>query len=127
MDHRETVEPDQRVEFKPAVSKAHGDVRAQLFVRERTAAAIAGEDVDRPLARRGEVELVAGCPSTAMNASKQVWRQSCVAMRGTLGEGLESGEYLRRGESSFGAQRLPIGARALQWHAPPQDSWTDGS
>lgn len=25
-----------------------------------------------------------------MNASKQVWRQSCVAMRGALGEGLES-------------------------------------
>ena len=127
MDHGETVEPDQRVEFKPAVSKAHGDVRAQLFVRERTAAAIAGEDVDRPLARRGEVELVAGCPSTAMNASKQVWGQSCVAVRGTLGEGLESGEYLRRCGRSSGVRRLPIGVCAPQRRAPSQSVRTNGT
>jgi hypothetical protein len=53
MDRREAVKPSQRVELRPAVSRAHRDARAQLFVRERTAVAIPGEGVDRPLAGRG--------------------------------------------------------------------------
>src|SRR5207248_2978477 len=58
MDGRQAIEPDKRVELKPTVSSAHGNVRAHHLVRERTAVAIGAEGVDGPLARRGEVELV---------------------------------------------------------------------
>jgi hypothetical protein len=58
VDGRQAIEPDKSVKLKPTASRAHGNVRARHFVRERTAVAIAAEGVDGPLPRWGEVELV---------------------------------------------------------------------
>jgi hypothetical protein len=55
---REFIEPDNAVELKPAVGRAHGNVRVHHFVREGAAVAIGAEGVDGPLARWSEVELV---------------------------------------------------------------------
>src|SRR5208282_4376584 len=58
VDGRQTIEPHKGVQLKPTASRAHGNVRAHHFVRNRTAVAIAAEGVDGPLPRRREVELV---------------------------------------------------------------------
>src|SRR5208282_5375410 len=58
VDGRQDIEPDKGVELKPTASRAHGNVGAHHFVRERTAVAIAAEGVNGPFPRGGEVELV---------------------------------------------------------------------
>src|SRR2546422_924737 len=54
----QAIEADYSVEFEAIARSAHGDMRAKRFVCDRTAVAIAAERIDRPLARRGEIEFV---------------------------------------------------------------------
>ncbi|HKV53146.1 MAG TPA: hypothetical protein VJN94_00765 [Candidatus Binataceae bacterium] len=58
VDRGQSVKLNTAVELKRSISRTHGNVRPQAFVRLGATVAIPGESIDGPLSGRSKIELV---------------------------------------------------------------------